>query len=972
MNKKIKKLIVLVSFLVLIVSFNVVYASEGNDPQNGTSMNNSEEEKNSLFSLFSRETKDPYTGKHYVHNSRFDGNEIKYGIDVSKYNGSIDWKKVKKDGIEYAMIRVGYRSYGADSKLYEDPKFDENVKGALNAGIKVGVYFYSQAITRAEANEEADFVVAQIKKYNITLPVAIDFEYASTSSGVTGRLYNANLSKKDATNVCKGFCSSVKAEGYVPMVYANKSMLMNHLNADELSSRYMIWLSNYTTETSYAGVYSAWQYSSKGSVDGISGNVDCNFWYEESGNTYDGIDYSAVYNYDYYVNHNPDIKKAYGSNCKAVLSHFVNNGMNEGRQASEEFNVNTYKNRYPDLRNEYGNNKKSYYMHYINYGKKEGRSGKGTSTLVGAVTKYNGVDYSAVYNYQYYIAHNADVKKVYGDDDVAILRHFVNNGMNEGRQGSEEFNVNTYKNRYPDLRIVYGKNTKNYYMHYINYGKKEGRSGRGTAELTGITKLEGVEYSAVYNYQYYIAHNADVKKVYGDDDVAILRHFVNNGMNEGRQGSEEFNVNTYKNRYPDLRIVYGKNTKNYYMHYINHGKKEGRSGRGIAELTGITKLEGVEYSAVYNYQYYIAHNADVKNVYGEDDTATLRHFVNNGMNEGRQGSEEFNVNTYKNRYPDLRSTYGNNKKNYYIHYIKNGKKEGRSGKGTSELVGAVTKYNGVDYSVVYDYEYYLDKNPDVEKVYGGDDIATLEYFVTTGMLEGHIASSSFDVQYYMDRYVDLRSVYGSDLKKYYLHYINYGKKEGRVGADPEADSDTIYNGIDYKDVYDYEYYREHNEDVKETCGDDKRATLIYFVKYGMKEGQIASETFDVHYYKDSNPDLQEKYGDDWEQYYLHYINTGKKDGRKGVADSSSDSDKEEMIVEEEYDVPDESDNVDTEVDSILDTDLEENVDEDSEKIGDEDSTEEVDNGSYSEDTDADENVDENMDEYDSLFVPMEV
>ena len=871
MNKKIKKLIVLVSFLVLIVSFNVVYASEGNDPQNGTSMNNSEEEKNSLFSLFSRETKDPYTGKHYVHNSRFDGNEIKYGIDVSKYNGSIDWKKVKKDGIEYAMIRVGYRSYGADSKLYEDPKFDENVKGALNAGIKVGVYFYSQAITRAEANEEADFVVAQIKKYNITLPVAIDFEYASTSSGVTGRLYNANLSKKDATNVCKGFCSSVKAEGYVPMVYANKSMLMNHLNADELSSRYMIWLSNYTTETSYAGVYSAWQYSSKGSVDGISGNVDCNFWYEESGNTYDGIDYSAVYNYDYYVNHNPDIKKAYGSNCKAVLSHFVNNGMNEGRQASEEFNVNTYKNRYPDLRNEYGNNKKSYYMHYINYGKKEGRSGKGTSTLVGAVTKYNGVDYSAVYNYQYYIAHNADVKKVYGDDDVAILRHFVNNGMNEGRQGSEEFNVNTYKNRYPDLRIVYGKNTKNYYMHYINYGKKEGRSGRGTAELTGITKLEGVEYSAVYNYKYYIAHNADVKKVYGDDDVAILRHFVNNGMNEGRQGSEEFNVNTYKNRYPDLR-----------------------------------------------------------------------------------------------------STYGNNKKNYYIHYIKNGKKEGRSGKGTSELVGAVTKYNGVDYSVVYDYEYYLDKNPDVEKVYGGDDIATLEYFVTTGMLEGHIASSSFDVQYYMDRYVDLRSVYGSDLKKYYLHYINYGKKEGRVGADPEADSDTIYNGIDYKDVYDYEYYREHNEDVKETCGDDKRATLIYFVKYGMKEGQIASETFDVHYYKDSNPDLQEKYGDDWEQYYLHYINTGKKDGRKGVADSSSDSDKEEMIVEEEYDVPDESDNVDTEVDSILDTDLEENVDEDSEKIGDEDSTEEVDNGSYSEDTDADENVDENMDEYDSLFVPMEV
>ena len=935
MNKKIKKLIVVISFLVLIVSFNVVYASEGADPQNGTSMNNSEEEKNSLFSLFSRETKDPYTGKHYVHNSRFDGNEIKYGIDVSKYNGSIDWKKVKKDGIEYAMIRVGYRSYGANSKLYKDPKFDENVKGALNAGIKVGVYFYSQAITRAEANEEADFVVDQIRKYNITLPVAIDFEYASTSSGATGRLYNANLSKKNATNVCKGFCSSVKAEGYVPMVYANKSMLLNHLNADELSDRYMIWISNYTTETSYTGAYSVWQYSSKGSVDGVSGNVDCNFWYEESENTYDGIDYSAVYNYDYYITHNPDIKKVYGDNRRAALSHFVNNGMNEGRQACEEFNVNTYKNRYPDLRNAYGDNKKSYYMHYINSGKKEGRSGKGTSGIIGTVTKYGGVDYSAVYNYQYYISHNADIKRAYGEDDVAVLRHFVNSGMIEGRQGSEEFNVTTYKNRYSDLRIAYGKNTKNYYMHYIRSGKTEGRSGKGTSELVGLTRIGGVDYSAVYNYQYYIAHNADIKRVYGEDDVAVLKHFVNSGMSEGRQGSEEFNVSTYKNRYPDLRIAYGKNTRNYYTHYIRSGKKEGRSGKGTSELVGLTRIGGVDYSAVYNYQYYIGHNADIKRAYGEDDVAALRHFVNSGMSEGRQGNEEFNVDTYKKRYRDLRNAYGNNKKNYYMHYIWSGKKEGRSGKGTSELIGAVTKYNGVDYSAVYDYEYYLEKNPDVEKVYDGDDIATLEYFVTTGMSEGHIANTDFDVHYYKDRYADLRRAYGSDLKKYYLHYMNHGKSEGRVGADPEADSDTIYNGIDYKDVYDYEYYREHNEDVKETCGDDKRATLIHFVKYGMKEGQIASETFDVHYYKDSNSDLQEKYGEDWEQYYLHYINIGKRDGRKGFADSSSDSDKKDSIVEKENVVSDDLGVKNAEMDSLTDNDLEGATDEKIEKSEDE-------------------------------------
>ena len=315
--------------------------------------------------------------------------------------------------------------------------------------------------------------------------------------------------------------------------------------------------------------------------------------------------------------------------------------------------------------------------------------------------------------------------------------------------------------------------------------------------------------------------------------------------------------------------------------------------------------------------------------------AALRHFVNSGMSEGRQGNEEFNVDTYKKRYRDLRNAYGNNKKNYYMHYIWSGKKEGRSGKGTSELIGAVTKYNGVDYSAVYDYEYYLEKNPDVEKVYDGDDIATLEYFVTTGMSEGHIANTDFDVHYYKDRYADLRRAYGSDLKKYYLHYMNHGKSEGRVGADPEADSDTIYNGIDYKDVYDYEYYREHNEDVKETCGDDKRATLIHFVKYGMKEGQIASETFDVHYYKDSNSDLQEKYGEDWEQYYLHYINIGKRDGRKGFADSSSDSDKKDSIVEKENVVSDDLGVKNAEMDSLTDNDLEGATDEKIEKSEDE-------------------------------------
>lgn len=729
MNKKICSLILIINFIILLAFSNAVYASGTEDPQNGTSMSNTEEEKDSLFSLFSRSQRDPYTGKNYTHNSRFNSKEIKHAVDVSKYNGSINWNKVKADGIEYAMIRVGYRSYGSDPKLCEDPNFRQNIEGAINAGLKVGVYFYSQAITRAEANAEADFVVSLIRKYNITLPVAIDYEYASNGSGLTGRLYNANLSKKDATNVCKGFCSSVKAEGYAPMIYANKSMLMNHLNADELSSRYMIWLSNYTTETNYSGEYSAWQYSSKGSVDGISGNVDCNFWYVDAEDTYNGVDYSAVYNYDYYINHNPDIKQAFGNNPKAALAHFVSNGMNEGRHASEEFDVYAYMNRYADLKNAYGNNLREYYIHYIYSGKKEGRNAR----AVGSLTVYNGVDYSSVYQYTYYINKYSDLKASFGNDEAKALEHFVNCGMSEGRQGSEEFNVYTYKNKYVDLRTSYGNNLREYYLHYINNGKKEGRSGSGTSEVVGaVTNYGGIDYSSVYDYQYYVDHNPDIKEAYGEDDAAVLDHFVNCGMSEGRQG-----------------------------------------------------------------------NAD------------------------------------------------------------------------------------------------------------------------------------FDVDYYREEYDDLRKAFGDDLKKYYMHYISNGINEGRNGVDPDADSYTIYKGVDYADVYDYEYYRDHNDDIKETCGDDKRATLIHFVKYGMKEGQIASETFDVHYYKESNPDLQEKYGDDWEQYYLHYINIGKKDGRKGVADSSSDSGKKDTIVEKENVVLDDSEVKDAEMDSLTDNNLEGETDEKIEESEDE-------------------------------------
>ncbi len=217
----------------------------------------------------------------YTHNSRFNGMEVKDVIDVSYYQKDIDWNAVRSSGIEYAIIRVGYRGY-SNGALKDDPNFTKNITGALNAGLKVGVYIFSQAISTDEAVEEANFILGKISGYNITLPVAMDFEYVSQAAN-KGRLYQAGLSREAATAVCSAFCDRVAGAGYTPMIYANKNMLNDQVDANTLGSKYKIWLANYTNCTDYAGAYTFWQYSSNGSVNGIAGRVDMNFWYD--GNT---------------------------------------------------------------------------------------------------------------------------------------------------------------------------------------------------------------------------------------------------------------------------------------------------------------------------------------------------------------------------------------------------------------------------------------------------------------------------------------------------------------------------------------------------------------------------------------------------------------------------------------------------------------------------------------------------------------
>lgn len=198
------------------------------------------------------------------------------GIDVSKWEDTINWTRVKQDGVDFAFIRVGYRGTSSGA-LYEDPMFHTYMEGAADVQIPVGIYIYSQALTQAEAVAEAEFALERVKNYNVQLPIVMDYEYYTGS----GRLDTANLSRTQKTQNALAFCNTILNAGYQPMIYANKSFLTNDVYADEVSEVAPIWLAHYTTNTSYSGSYDYWQYSESGRVDGINTDVDCNFYFTE-------------------------------------------------------------------------------------------------------------------------------------------------------------------------------------------------------------------------------------------------------------------------------------------------------------------------------------------------------------------------------------------------------------------------------------------------------------------------------------------------------------------------------------------------------------------------------------------------------------------------------------------------------------------------------------------------------------------
>lgn len=176
------------------------------------------------------------------------------GIDVSYYQGGIDWSKVKQEGMEFVIIRLGYRGYG-NGKLVVDNNFHKYIKEAVNAGLEVGVYFFSQAVNEQEAIEEAEFVINNIKDYEITYPVCFDTEKIKNDTSRT-----ENLSADERTNITITFCERIKEAKYTPMIYANAKWLTTALDLHKLQ-QYKIWYADYQEKPIYPYDFSMWQYT---------------------------------------------------------------------------------------------------------------------------------------------------------------------------------------------------------------------------------------------------------------------------------------------------------------------------------------------------------------------------------------------------------------------------------------------------------------------------------------------------------------------------------------------------------------------------------------------------------------------------------------------------------------------------------------------------------------------------------------
>ena len=221
------------------------------------------------------DTKKFYKDKGFIHYSEGE-RKSKTGVDVSYAQKEINWPKVKAAGVDYAMVRAGFRGYES-GKLNIDEYFAKNMTGAQNAGLETGVYYFSQATTSAEAEEEANFVLDLIKDYSITCPVAYDWEPVTHDTARTD-----DLAGEELCECALAFCRTIEENGYKPIIYASLNLLRDQFDKYDMEviSKYDLWLAEYKDYPEFPYKFVMWQYTDEGRVDGIDYETDLNLYYE--------------------------------------------------------------------------------------------------------------------------------------------------------------------------------------------------------------------------------------------------------------------------------------------------------------------------------------------------------------------------------------------------------------------------------------------------------------------------------------------------------------------------------------------------------------------------------------------------------------------------------------------------------------------------------------------------------------------
>lgn len=517
--------------------------------------------------------------------SKFEDGDAAIGIDVSKWQGDINWTQVAESGVKFAMIRAGYRGVETGT-IYKDEYFEKNIQGALNNGIYVGVYFYSAAINEEEAIQEAAAVLELVNGYDIKYPIAYDFE-EYTPRGIR----TDNLTSEQMNKNAQAFLGYIKSKGYQGCLYGSASYLKSTWKMSEFSE-YSTWVAHYyVSKPSYTGKYDLWQCTDNAIVPGITTgavdvDIDYSFYFK-----YNNIDITNyMFDSEFYADKYPDLKSAYGYNSSLLKNHYELCGKKEGRMATPAFDVRYYLNKYPDLRNAYGTNYEGAYEHFVNIGIKEGRIG------------------SRYFNVRYYLNQNRDLKKAFYSSTTRALEHFIVCGIQEGRVASDEFNVNDYRN-----------SSSKYVKKQLGASNKKYIALADGGSPINDPAINITNY--VFDYMYYADNNSDLKAVYGYDEGALRFHYEIFGIKEGRNASNVFDPKYYLEIYPDLKSAFGDNYALAYNHFINYGIYEGRKSSN-------------EFDVIR----YINNYSDLEEAFGTNYSKALEHYVLCGRNENRIGN----------------------------------------------------------------------------------------------------------------------------------------------------------------------------------------------------------------------------------------------------------------------------------------------------------------------------------------------